>query len=55
MPPMTASKDFFMNQDSQSWAALVVVFVTLLAFAFRAWKKRRVRGCGGGCDCGKKS
>jgi hypothetical protein len=39
-----------MNEDWQSYAAIAVVVLTAIVFAFRI-AGRRKSGCGGGCGC----
>ncbi|MFT5411185.1 MAG: hypothetical protein ACI8XO_003966 [Verrucomicrobiales bacterium] len=41
-----------LNTDWQTPAALAVVALTLILFAFRIVRQRKNKGgCGGGCDC----
>jgi len=39
--------------DWQTWTALGVVMLTAAAFAWRALRKKKKPGCGGGCDCSR--
>ncbi|MFT5471310.1 MAG: apolipoprotein N-acyltransferase [Verrucomicrobiales bacterium] len=41
-----------MFEDWQSWAALVIVGITLAAFVWRAVRKRRKQKTGGCSGCG---
>ncbi|MFV1995123.1 MAG: hypothetical protein ACC661_06775 [Verrucomicrobiales bacterium] len=46
-----------MNEGFQSWAAILLVLVTLLAFGFRSWRRSQGKGkssCGHDCGCEKK-
>ena len=44
-----------METDWQSWAALIIVGITMLVFAVRAARKGEPGGCGGSCGCDVKN
>ncbi len=40
--------------DWQTYTALGIVAITLVVFLVRLTRPKKKRGCGHGCDCGKK-
>jgi hypothetical protein len=44
-----------MSPDVQTALALGIVALVACLFAARWWRKGRKKGCGGSCNCGRKS